>query len=392
MRQTILAVYDSYPDAHSAQRALGEAGVAQADIAIYSMSADAPAEKGPRVYAPGSGPIRRPKPVFDQLEQLFVRLFKSNEYPPEAEDYREFIRRGGTLVSADVAEMEVDRVLELMRSAGAADIEERASAWRHGSMKPDMREDPLQRASLASQEYASRYESPTGRRDDTLKQSGGVAGIAPSSGTTDEAAVARGTTPGQATHAAAAGSASPSGGARLQSSRFSSTGSKPIAGMQKAATHTEGRGSNPTMENQQRPSSASNAGVTRTFVGGDAGLKARTGYSPDDATNAAKGERRPNTGLAGDRVTGTPLNDDPDDNEFRRDYDAHYANTGAPYDEYRRAYTHGATLGQDERYRGFDWQQVEPNAREDWESRYPDSGWERFKAAVRHGWERVIRR
>jgi hypothetical protein len=91
----------------------------------------------------------------------------------------------------------------------------------------------------------------------------------------------------------------------------------------------------------------------------------------------------------GEPVTGTPLDDAPYDDEFREDYDAHYANTGASYDEYQRAYTHGATLGKDDRFRGHDWQRVEANAREDWESRYPESGWERFKAAVRHSWDRV---
>ncbi|WP_181920056.1 hypothetical protein [Paraburkholderia sp. BL6669N2] len=46
MRQTVLGVFDSYSDARSAQRTLGGAGVAQADISTYSMSVDAPAEKG----------------------------------------------------------------------------------------------------------------------------------------------------------------------------------------------------------------------------------------------------------------------------------------------------------------------------------------------------------
>jgi hypothetical protein len=80
------------------------------------------------------------------------------------------------------------------------------------------------------------------------------------------------------------------------------------------------------------------------------------------------------------------------DDDFRRDYDARYANSGTSYDEYERAYEHGASLGRDERYRGHDWQQLEPGAREHWESRYPGSAWERFKAAVRHGWERVTGR
>ena len=80
------------------------------------------------------------------------------------------------------------------------------------------------------------------------------------------------------------------------------------------------------------------------------------------------------------------------DEEFRRDYDSRYANADAPYDDYRRAYTHGVSVAQDERNRGRDWTEVEAKARAHWEARYPDSAWERFKAAVRHGWERVTDR
>ena len=81
----------------------------------------------------------------------------------------------------------------------------------------------------------------------------------------------------------------------------------------------------------------------------------------------------------------------PDDDDFRGDFDTNYASSGASYGDYQRAYSHGATLGQDVQYRGRDWQQVEPHAREHWESHYPDSAWERFKAAVRHGWEKMGR-
>jgi hypothetical protein len=76
MRQTVLGVFDSYADARSAQRTLGEAGVAQADIAIYAKSDDAPVESGPRVYAPGSGDLRHHNPVFDQLEHCLRGCLK----------------------------------------------------------------------------------------------------------------------------------------------------------------------------------------------------------------------------------------------------------------------------------------------------------------------------
>lgn len=336
MRQTVLGVFDSYADACSAQRTLCEAGVAQADIAIYSMSIDAPVEKGPRVYAPGNGDMRRHKPVFDQLEQLFARLFKSGAYPPEAEDYREFIRRGGSIISADVSEMQVDLARDLMRRTGAADIEERAQAWRNGSEEAGISEHALHRGSSTTRDSSSHDEPSTAQRVDAMTHGGArVAGTARSADTTDYSSMPRDMPPVPATPRTSTSDESASGGSAMQDTAFSSAGPRMVGGMQQVTTRTEGLGS------------------------------------------TASGDM------------GDPLDNAPYDNEFREDYDSHYADTGASYDEYRRAYTHGAKLGQDEQYRGHDWQQVEPSARENWESRYPESGWERFKAAVRHGWDRV---
>jgi hypothetical protein len=78
--------------------------------------------------------------------------------------------------------------------------------------------------------------------------------------------------------------------------------------------------------------------------------------------------------------------------DYRSDFETNYAKSGAPYDDYQRAYSHGAALGHDEQYRGRDWHEIEPHARNHWESHYPNNAWERFKDAVRHGWEKVTLR
>lgn len=74
--------------------------------------------------------------------------------------------------------------------------------------------------------------------------------------------------------------------------------------------------------------------------------------------------------------------------DFRTDYDTNYANSGYSYEQYTPAYRYGYTLANNEQYRGYDWDRLEPQARTEWESRNPDS-WENFKDAVRRSWERV---
>ncbi len=78
-----------------------------------------------------------------------------------------------------------------------------------------------------------------------------------------------------------------------------------------------------------------------------------------------------------------------DDAYFRGHWTSNFAGQGGSYDEYAPAYSYGTTMRNSEMYRNRPWDDVEGGLRTDWESRYPNSAWEKFKAAVRHGWERV---
>jgi hypothetical protein len=111
----------------------------------------------------------------------------------------------------------------------------------------------------------------------------------------------------------------------------------------------------------------------------------------DVAGNPAPGVPKTGNGQGAGMATGVlPEDGDAYEGEFRNDYDSRYASTGSPYEDYKRAYLHGARAGQDARYQSHAWPDVEEDVRQHWESENPDSGgWERFKAAVRHGWERV---
>lgn len=73
---------------------------------------------------------------------------------------------------------------------------------------------------------------------------------------------------------------------------------------------------------------------------------------------------------------------------FRMYHNETYGGTTG-FDEYEPAYRYGWDVGSSGRYRGRRWEDVEPDLRSDWERRYPDGAWDRFKAAVRRGWERT---
>ena len=81
-----------------------------------------------------------------------------------------------------------------------------------------------------------------------------------------------------------------------------------------------------------------------------------------------------------------------DDSDFRTHWQSSYAQSGGRYEDYAPAYMYGGTLGTDERYRGRQWDEIEPQVRSEWESIYAGRPWENTKEAVRAGWEKVARK
>jgi hypothetical protein len=98
--------------------------------------------------------------------------------------------------------------------------------------------------------------------------------------------------------------------------------------------------------------------------------------------------------LGGVRVYGhvTVLAFDELADEFRADCEARYAGPAESYAEFEPAYRYGHALAADARFGGRSWEEIEADARAEWERSHPQSAWQRFKGAVRHAWERAMQR
>lgn len=130
----------------------------------------------------------------------------------------------------------------------------------------------------------------------------------------------------------------------------------------------------------------------------------RTGWSPSGTGRAVGAVPAPGgpsvlvhrreVSLGGVRVYGqvTVLAFDELADEFRADYEARYAGSAAGYDDFDPAYRYGHALAAEGRFGGRSWDEIEADARAEWERRHPESAWQRFKGAVRHAWERATQR
>lgn len=75
--------------------------------------------------------------------------------------------------------------------------------------------------------------------------------------------------------------------------------------------------------------------------------------------------------------------------DYRRDFDTRYGNSGDRFESYAPAYEYGYRAAGDTRYRGKKWDDVEDTLRTDYLRSNPNSSWDRAKGAVRYGWEKV---
>ena len=80
------------------------------------------------------------------------------------------------------------------------------------------------------------------------------------------------------------------------------------------------------------------------------------------------------------------------DGNYRRHYDTTYASSGNAYDHYAPAYRYGYNLAGNERFHNRSWDEIEPEVRRDWANRYERErglAWNDVSDAVRHGWTQV---
>jgi len=77
------------------------------------------------------------------------------------------------------------------------------------------------------------------------------------------------------------------------------------------------------------------------------------------------------------------------DSDFRTHFNSNFAQRGGQFNTYQPAYRYGHTLAGDSRYQGRQWNDIETDARRDWESRNPNSRWDDVRDAVQYSWSHV---
>lgn len=376
MRQTVVGVFNRYAEAQHAAQQLRESGFGDSVFVTESLGDDAT-----------TGTTATPAPDRDEgvlasIRQFFSGLFGDDD-TTAVQPYADAVRRGGAVVRVEVDEdRDADSARGLLESAGAVDVGEEGNV----GLEPAL--GGLDTGSAAA---STPTPAATGATD-TASRRGDVE---------DEQVIPVVQEDVQVGKRRVA-----TGGVRV----FARTVETPVhesldlrteravverTPVDRPATSADlERGAEQTIEvreSVEEPMIQKEARVVEEVRVGKV-VEERT-EQVDDSVRRTEVEVEPlqaaRSGSSAQGVAAASTATDDDGARFRRHFDANFASGGSRYEDYEPAYQYGRSMSDDPRYSVRDWDASEPDLRRNWEARYPGSAWERFKAAVRHGWERM---
>ena len=400
MNHTVVAIFDEYGHAQQAMNALFNEGFTHSRVKL------SPAEENPQ--AREQFLRSQPTPASGggwSIGDFFRSLFGADQHGDDAGVYSEAVRRGSYMISVDASdEDEADRAADIMQRYKAIDLDQRAAQWRSTGWTGYQSDAPLYTADQIQQERAG-YTSTT-----TVASSASEAQpSAPASAGAGEAipvveeqlqvgkrAVQRGgvriyrhvtETPVQES-------------VQLKQERVTIERTPVNEPASAADIEAFKEGTLEIRETAEEPVVAKTARVVEEVkVGKEVSERTETisdtvrrtdveveQLGAEHLGSAGAGSVTGSTGASG--TTGTTMSDD----AFRQHWQSAYGSGGGKYEDYAQAYRYGANLAGNKQYQGYRWDELEPQARSDWESTHAGSPWERTKQAVRYGWEKMTGR
>jgi hypothetical protein len=363
MQHTLIAVFDNRADANNAKDDLMAAGFSGEDVklSLGGTTDSAGGSTSAGSMADTSEPEH--EGIGASIKHFFADIFGTDN-SEHVQRYSTAVSRGHHVLTITVdSEPEVERAADVVERHGPVDIDEKHAEWAGGAGIAS-RESMRMSGAGGMQQSSGLSQQST---DTFLQQSDGDRNLFAQQSLNDD--VPMGTTyqepMGSATSLQSSGGSGSLQGSSLEGSARS-TDALAGQGLQRDTSLTG---------SQQRDTGAAATGSTREVQRGGVRIFSGVGDTAGQKSGA----------------TGSMSDDD----YYRKHWSSNFGSDGGSYDEYAPAYSYGSQMAGSDKYRGRQWDDVQSDLRSDWDSRYPDtsgaggSTWERFKAAVRHGWEKI---
>lgn len=397
-QKTVVGLFDDMSAAKKAIDNLQSAGIARNNISLiagnetgkYSDQASGTGEVGKGVAGgagtgaavggglgllvgltalaiPGFGPIIAAGPIAAALTGAGVGaagggviggLAASGVNESDADYYSEGVRRGGVLVSVRTSDDLAEKASDILDDAGAKDVDEKSREWKTSGWKPknalSAQEDVQARRGRSMESGREQSIPVVEEKLDVGKRSVNRGGVRVYSHVTNEPVEETVTLRDEKVKVNRRDADRPANEKDLEAFR---------------------EGTIELRETSEEPVVRKTARVVEEVV---------IGKEVSERTETVRDTVR-RTDVKVEKMDAAKTDDDAD---YRADFDRRYANKGKKYEQYAPAYQFGNTGASNEKYRGREWNEVEPEMRRDWEKQ--DQGtWEDFKDSVRHGWDKL---
>lgn len=391
MQHTLVAVFDNRTDAQSAMDELLANGFSRADVRLSEENTGAGAG------ATMTGTSATDDSSFTSgIKHFFSDLFGTGHDEP-VRKYSEAVTRGSHVLTVVTASApEVERAADLIERFGPVDIDEKSSQWGSGAMSSEaMRSSSAQQQSaLLSQQSATMPGSTSAgstlqgsAMQGSSMQGSAMQGSQQRAETTDSTAI-----PIIEEQLAVGKREVQRGGVRVFQ-RLVETPVSETVNLREEHVSVERRPvdqpassadlaafKEQTIELRETAEQAVVQKTARVVEEVVVGKEVTQRQEQIDDTVRRTEVQVEQLGAAGT---------DTDDSYYRTHFDSNYASAGGRYEDYSPAYSYGSSMAGTDQYRGRAWDDVEPTLRSDWETNHPGSTWEKMKAAVRHGWDKV---
>lgn len=392
MENTVVGVYDSYAQAEEAMNELIAAGFSRNDVQLnQSMSSGDRSVSTADTEAADSG---------TGIGHFFRSLFGMEEHREHHDVYSEAVRRGSCVLTVNAASDDMrDRATEIMNRHDPIDIDERASHWRSQGWSGYDESAPM----LTDAEIERDRGTYTQGRDMSLTEKAGM---------TQDSARMQNLREGEQgaripvveEQLRVGKRAVQRGGVRV----YQRVTEKPVNesvelreehvnverhAVDQPATEADlaafKEGSVEVREMAEEPVVSKTARVVEeVVVGKEASQRTEEIKDTVRRTDVEVEQLGTDTTRRADFAETAAT----DDTDFRRHWQTAYGQSGSRYEDYDAAYRYGSTMAGSGRFKNYQWQDVEPQLRSDWESHHPESTWDKVKDAVRYGAEKVTGR
>ncbi|GGY85486.1 YsnF/AvaK domain-containing protein [Pseudoduganella plicata] len=395
MSHTLAAVFDNRADADNARNALISAGI---DADSVQVAAQASSTMSTSAATGTSASTSHDGSIGDSIKHFFSNLFGDDD---ERVVYGEAINRGNVVLTVQTATQdEVERAADIVEGFGPTDIDEYKTQWQASgwtgaeSMRGTSQMGASQGASLQSDTLQS-----SGLQNDRLQSDGGALlqggsqqGLS-DTGSMQRAEAESQVIPVMQEELKVGKRMVQRGGVRIYQ-RLVETPVQESVSLREEHVNVERR----PVDRQIDPSQVGAFQETSFELRENAeeAVVQKTARVVEEVVVGKEVSQR--TDQIADTLRSTEVDvqqlggmgdNGVDDDYYRGHWSTNFASMGGTFDEYAPAYRYGASMRGSDSYRGRSWEDSETTLRSNWESHNPTSAWDKFKDAVRHGWERM---